>query len=397
MKLVMPGIGHPCVGGCDHFKTEKIHEKESGIDQDQGAAFHISNLQKPGLNSGNCLRNRFFYLRVCDVFLLADKSTVFADRILLVVESVEFLGSKKYVMIRSVFITYLILFSLAVSGQQVDWKKIKAADPDKVLLDGTRQPVPVLLLGSFHFGYPNLDGHKTDSSKYIDVKSPVRQKELKELAEVIMRFKPTRIYVESSDAGWIDSLYEAYRKGSYSLGRNEIFQVGFRVAGLAGISKIYSVDTWPFSYEYEKKYPWIDSLWSHNTPVDSVRDKYWASQYSRWYNAGDSIELQMTMLENFLTMAEPGTLQRMHGHYMSSWFSTAEEPTGSGQQGPDALSIWWYNRNLRIFNNILRTKPGPEDRIVVLFGNGHMPILKHCFYSSPEFRVVELKSLLKNK
>lgn len=158
-------------------------------------------------------------------------------------------------MIRGVFITYLILFSLAVSGQQVDWKKIKAADPDKVLLDGTRQPVPVLLLGSFHFGYPNLDGHKTDSSKYIDVKSPVRQKELKELAEVIMRFKPTRIYVESSDAGWIDSLYEAYRKGSYSLGRNEIFQVGFRVAGLAGISKIYSVDTWPFSYEYEKKYP----------------------------------------------------------------------------------------------------------------------------------------------
>jgi hypothetical protein len=31
----------------------------------------------------------------------------------------------------------------------------------------------------------------------------------------------------------------------------------------------------------------------------------------------------------------------------------------------------------------------------VLFGNGHMPILKQCFESSPEFQLVELKQLLK--
>ncbi len=37
----------------------------------------------------------------------------------------------------------------------------------------------------------------------------------------------------------------------------------------------------------------------------------------------------------------------------------------------------WYNRNQRIFNNIRKTRPTAEDRIVVLFGNGHMPLLKH--------------------
>ncbi len=298
-------------------------------------------------------------------------------------------------MIRIVSLSAMILLSFSVAGQKVDWKKIQKAHPDKVLLNGERQPIPVLLLGAFHFGYPNLDGHKTDSSKYIDVKSLVRQKEMEELAAVIMRFKPTRVYVESSDEGWIDSLYAAYRNGQYKLGRNEIFQLGFRVAGLAGHKKVYSVDTWPFSSEFGEKYPWIDSLWSHNTPVDSVRDQYWAAKYKSWYDAGDAQELNLTMLENFLNMAEPATLQRMHGHYLASGFNTAEEVNGNGQQGPDALSIWWYNRNLRIFNNILRTKPGPEDRILVLFGNGHMPILRHCFYSSPEFRVVELKTLLK--
>jgi hypothetical protein len=201
----------------------------------------------------------------------------------------------------------LIVFSLTVittNAQKVNWKKINSFKPDNILLSGERKPTKVLLLGTFHFGYPNLDGHKTDSSKYINVKSPQRQKELEELATVIRRFQPTRIYVESNDEGWIDSLYDAYLQGRYSLGRNEIFQVGFRLAGQLKHKKIYSVDTWPFSNEYNSKYSWIDSLWSFNTPVDSVRDKYWAKKYREWYDASDSVELQLTMLENFLMMAE---------------------------------------------------------------------------------------------
>jgi len=288
------------------------------------------------------------------------------------------------------------LFSLHSAAQKVDWKKINQFKADDILLKGERQPSKVLLLGTFHFGYPNLDGHKTDSAKYINVKSPQRQRELEEMAAVIKRFQPTRIYVESSDGPWIDSMYKEYLADRYVLGRNEIFQLGFRIARQHQHTKLYAVDTWPFSMEFRTKYSWIDSLWDVNVPVDSVRDQYWSKKYSEWYKASDSVELGLTMLEIFLQMAEPSTLQRMHGHYLSSGFSTADiADDGSGQQGPDALSIWWYNRNLRIFNNILRTRPSSSDRILVLFGNGHMPILKHCFYSSPEFEVVELKSLLK--
>ncbi|HRG83129.1 MAG TPA: DUF5694 domain-containing protein [Chitinophagaceae bacterium] len=296
---------------------------------------------------------------------------------------------------RYLFLIVVLTISLSGITQKVDWKKIKSYQPDKILLRGDRQPTKVLLLGTFHFGYPNLDGHKTDSSRFIDVKSPQRQKEIEELAAVIKRFQPTRIYVESSDQPWIDSLYREYMADKYKLGRNEIFQLGFRVGKLMNLSSIFAVDTWPFSSEFETKYSWIDSLWTYAKPVDSTRDLYWAARYKELYNAGDSLELGLTMLENFLWMAEPSTLQRMHGHYLASGFSSAELPGSGGQQGPDILSIWWYNRNLRIFNNILRTQPTSNDRIMVLFGNGHMPILKHCFYSSPEFEVVELKSLLK--
>jgi hypothetical protein len=96
--------------------------------------------------------------------------------------------------------------------------------------------------------------------------------------------------------------------------------------------------------------------------------------------------MKNTLLETFLIMANEKNLKRSHGAYIH---------TGTkGNNGADILSIWWYNRNLRIFNNILKTSPQPEDRILVLFGNGHMPILRHLFESSPEFELVELKNLV---
>ncbi len=283
----------------------------------------------------------------------------------------------------------MLSFPLFMSAQKVDWNKLRSIQPDKILLSGERKPTKVLLLGTFHFGYPNLDGHKTDSSKFIDVKSPQRQKEIQELADVIKRFKPTRIYIETTNQSWMDSLYGEYLNGRYELGRNEIYQLGFRVAGQMKLAKVYTVDAQPFSNEFHKQYKWIDSLWDDNTAIDSLRDKYWSKKYKEMYTTGDSIETTLTMLENFLLMAEPPTMQRMHGHYLAAGFNT------ENNAGPDLLSVWWYNRNLRIFNNILKTRPTAEDRIVVLFGNGHMPLLKHCFYSSPEFEIVELKSLLR--
>ncbi|MFT3978965.1 MAG: DUF5694 domain-containing protein [Ferruginibacter sp.] len=291
---------------------------------------------------------------------------------------------KKYALCSLVLVLSVMLY-----GQKVDWNKLNSLDPDKILMAGARKPVKVLLLGTFHFGYPNLDAHKTDSANYIDVLSAQRQQELQQLAEVIMRFKPTRFYIESRNAAFHDSLYNEYLAGRYQLGRNENYQLGYRVAKQAGLKKLYPVDASNFVSENYENYKWIDSMWKLNNAIDSTRDKYWGRQYNKLYDASDSMEIKLTMLENFLLMAEPKTLKRMHGNYLTTGFGTL------GSNGPDMLAMWWYSRNLRIFNKILQTEPTGEDRIVVLFGNGHMPILKQCFESSPEFEVVALKSLLK--
>ncbi|MBO9659457.1 MAG: hypothetical protein J7527_11590, partial [Chitinophagaceae bacterium] len=93
--------------------------------------------------------------------------------------------------------TLLMMLLSSTHGQKIDWKKIKALDPDIILHGGDRKPTEVLLLGTYHFAYPNLDVHKTDSSLQVDILSDKKQKEVKELVQVIERFKPTRIYIES--------------------------------------------------------------------------------------------------------------------------------------------------------------------------------------------------------
>ena len=87
------------------------------------------------------------------------------------------------------------------------------------------------------------------------------------------------------------------------------------------------------------------------------------------------------MLENFIWMAEPKTQQRMHGHYLCGGFNT------QGNEGPDATSIWWYNRNLRIFNKILpdKTQPGRPHRGAVR-QRAHTPCCGIAFTRRPNSR-----------
>ena len=73
-------------------------------------------------------------------------------------------------------------------------------------------------------------------------------------------------------------------------------------------------------------------------------------------------------------------------------YLTGSFATGDGQ-GADHFSMWWYNRNARIFANIVNITESPEDRILVIFGNGHAAILRQFFEASPQYDFIEFDSL----
>jgi hypothetical protein len=95
----------------------------------------------------------------------------------------------------------------------------------------SQSPAPraeVLVLGVYHMANP---GHDIFNTKADDVLAPKRQQEIAELAQVLKKFAPTKIAIEADV--WsqrVPKEYSDYLAGRYTLTRNEIDQIGYRLA-----------------------------------------------------------------------------------------------------------------------------------------------------------------------
>src|SRR5215210_6046828 len=86
----------------------------------------------------------------------------------------------------------------------------------------------ILVLGTFHMANPGRDVVNTQVD---DVLSPKRQKEMTHLVEVLKKFRPTKIAIESNvGSKRTPQEYANYVAGKYVLSRNEIDQLGYRLA-----------------------------------------------------------------------------------------------------------------------------------------------------------------------
>lgn len=92
-------------------------------------------------------------------------------------------------------------------------------------------------------------------------------------------------------------------------------------------------------------------------------------------------------------MNSPGRLALGHGHYLVGAFKAGD---GTEYPGADHLSAWWYNRNLRIFANLLQLAREPEDRVLFIVGAGHVPIIHHAAQSAPDVELIEVADVLGN-
>ena len=110
---------------------------------------------------------------------------------------------------------------------------------------GYAQQAEVLTLGVFHFEFPNLDVQQISEEDQIDVLSPQYQKEIELISKKLAQFKPDAVVIEWPlyKQSEIDSLYNSYLTGKHELNRNEIQQLGFRIARMCN-AKIYCADAW---------------------------------------------------------------------------------------------------------------------------------------------------------
>lgn len=248
------------------------------------------------------------------------------------------------------------------------------------------QPTPrpraeVLVLGVYHMANP---GHDVFNLKADDVLAPQRQEQLKQLSEVLRRFHPNKVAVESdvySKRAAND--YAEYLAGKHELTRNEIEQIGFRVAKDAGLMTIYAVDV-DGDFPYQRVLNYAKGS-GHEKEFQSLTD-----EIGKRVHALNDYMGSHTILETLLYVNSDEWVRSDSAfYYQQVRFGEAGDWAGAD------LVADWYRRNMRIYSNILQLVTSPDDRILVIYGYGHLPWLQQAVAGNPDLRLRKLVEFAK--
>jgi hypothetical protein len=231
----------------------------------------------------------------------------------------------------------------------------------------------VMLLGTFHFDNPGLDAVKYTP---IDVMQPEQQAYVVALSERLARFAPTKVLLEYTDDvdKKINLRYRDYLAGKFELSKNEVYQLGFRVAKLMGHKRVYGFDAEAPAQDIK--------LWdylSQDPKAESALNALIETESRRLQ------EMHRTKsLQEILTLSNsPEENQRNKGFYMLL------NPVGAKGRlfhGADASADWWH-RNLRMYA-IVQQQAAPGERVLAIAGSGHVAVM-HDFLRADPQRVEE--------
>jgi Family of unknown function (DUF5694) len=247
----------------------------------------------------------------------------------------------------------------------------------------------VMIMGTFHFNDGGRDEYKPKYS--INIKSPERQAEVKKLVELLATFKPTKVAIENMPKWqkFHDSLYAEFINNRYQPGANEIYQICYRLAAAMKHKKVFTIDAPARGYEQELN---IDSFALAHKQVYS--NSLYSKMFFALYAKDDSLKSVWPLRTTLAYQNNPERLLLGLGHYLIGDFKVAAD---GYYPGADGATSWW-NRNLRIFSNILQlAAESKEERIFVLIGAGHLPILRFMAMACPEIEFVDAYDYLSEK
>ncbi|HEY5883806.1 MAG TPA: DUF5694 domain-containing protein [Pyrinomonadaceae bacterium] len=238
----------------------------------------------------------------------------------------------------------------------------------------------VLVIGVYHMANPGRDVFNMQAD---DVLAPKRQAQIAELIAVLRKFQPTKIAIEADMYGRRTQEYADYLAGKHTLSRNENDQIGYRLAKELGHKAIYPVDAdgdFPF-----KRFMNYAKASGRTKEVETLM-----SDIGTMVKAQNEYLLSHTILETLLYMnTDTKVAENVGYYYRQAHFS---EP--GDWAGADLLADW-FRRNVRIYSNIIRLIDSPNERVLVIYGAGHLGWLRQNFASDPTIRLRKLDEFVK--
>lgn len=160
------------------------------------------------------------------------------------------------------------------------------------------------------------------------------------------------------------------------MSRSESEQLGFRLAARLGHARLYAINV------LEEDLP-FDAMMEYAQVHDSSFLAFVDQELARDAEEFGLQQEQNSVGEILRLRNEPDSLAAAHGIYMRF----ARVGAGDTYIGADLVAKW-YKRNIKIFANLQRiTVPG--DRVLVIYGSGHVPTLRELVTYDPEMVLVE--------
>jgi hypothetical protein len=250
-----------------------------------------------------------------------------------------------------------------------------------LLEEGSVAELPALLLiGTHHLANPNRDHFNVQVD---DVLLPRRQAEIRHCVDRLKRFQPSKVAVEIPRArdGALNQAYRAYRAGTAALERSEVQQLGFRLADELGHDRIHAIDWFggrdvdPIAFAREH---------GQGEIVDEILTFF--GQQTEELNA---VLPTMSIAELLRLINDEARLRREHEMYLRF----ARIGVGDRYAGADWLA-GWYERNLKIFANLVRITMARDERILVIYGVGHVPLLSRFIRDSGRYTLERSEAYL---
>jgi hypothetical protein len=239
----------------------------------------------------------------------------------------------------------------------------------------------VLVLGVYHMANPGRD---VFNMKADDVLAPKRQAEMAELVGVLKRFRPTKVAVEADV--WNEDVakrYANYVTGRHELSRNETEQVGFRLAKEMGHATVYPVDV-------DGDFPYLRLVNYAKGAGRSQELEAVHAEVGAMVKAQDEYLASHTVLETLLYMNAEEKVAGDVGFY----YRQAHVGEPGDWAGADLVADW-FRRNVRIYANVARLASSPNERILAIFGAGHLGWLRQDVANDPTLRLRTLGELVR--
>lgn len=214
-----------------------------------------------------------------------------------------------------------------------------------------------------------------------------QQEEILQLVKSLEAFKPNKMTVEweKDNANKLNDEYRQYFEGNLELGSHEIYQISFRLAKNLKHNKLY-----PFNWEGRVTEQDLAQLFS----TTEKNDPKLAEKLAEFNNSLVDLESSpdKSMIDVFQQLNDPEFVRELRQIYLS--FSTIvlnEEPIGVN------FLTKWFEREMRIFSNVLSMTTAESDRIVLLAGSDHIWMLRQLFEGSGRYNLEEFNSYVKNE